>query len=50
MNGIDNDMSMNGLCIRMRCDHTLTIGEGFFRIRFGVLLYPKRIGVVCTIR
>ena len=50
MNGIDNDMSVNGLCVRMRCNYALTIGEGFFRIRFGVHLYPKRIGVVCTIR
>ncbi len=50
MNCIDNDMSVNGLSVRMRCNYTLTIGEGFFRIGFGVLLYPKRIGMVCTIR
>ena len=37
MDGIDNDMSVNGLCVRMRCDHTLTIREGFFRIAFSVL-------------
>ena len=49
MNGIDNDMSVNGLCIRMRCNYTLTIGEGFFRIGFGIRLHHKRIGVVCLI-
>ena len=50
MNGIDNDMSVNGLCVRVRCDHALAIREGFFRIGFGILLYPKRISMVCTIR
>ena len=50
MNGIDNDMSVNRLCVRMRCNYTLTIREGFFRIGFGVLLYHRRIGMVCTIR
>lgn len=49
MNGIDNDMSVNGLCVRMRCNHTLTIREGFFRIGFGVLLHYKRISMVCLI-
>ena len=49
MNGIDNDMSVNGLCVRVRCDHALTIREGFFRIGFGVLLYPKRIGLVFSV-
>ena len=50
MNGIDNDMSVNGLCVRMRCNYTLTIGEGFFRIGFGILLHYNRIGMVCLIR
>lgn len=43
-------MSVNGLCVRVRCDHALAIREGFFRIGFGILLYPKRISMVCTIR
>ena len=50
MNCIDNDMSVNGLCVCMRCNYALTIREGFFRIGFGILLHYKRISMVCTIR
>ena len=49
VDGIDYDMAVNGLRIRMRGDNALAALEHFLGARLRVLLHHKRVGMVGTV-
>ena len=49
MDGIDHDMAVNGLCIRVRGYDALATLKHLFRTSSCVLMYHERIGVVGTV-
>ena len=49
MDGIDHDMTVNGLCIRVRGYDALATLEHLFRTSLCILLHHERIGVVGSV-
>ena len=49
VNGVDDNMRVNSLCIRMRGDDALTVFKHFLGASLGVLLNHKRVSVICSV-
>ena len=49
VDGIDHDMAVNGLRIRVRGYDALAIGEHFFRTSLCILLNHERVGFVLAV-
>ena len=49
VDGIDHDMTVNGLRIRVRGDNALAAFEHLFRTSLRVLLHHERVGMVGSV-